>query len=102
MPYENALESALARPQQRWRYERRADLSTVAAAYAFGLVKNHPNRDGNTRIGFLALVMFLGINGFEFDAPEPEVVAEILLLADGKQTEDRLANWVRSHIHRSR
>ena len=99
---ENALESGLARPQQRWHYERKADLATVAAAYAFGLVKNHPYRDGNKRIGFLALVTFLGINGFEFDAPEPEVVAEILLLADGKQSEDRLANWVRSHIHRPR
>jgi len=99
---ENALESALARPQQRRHYGQEVDLATVAAAYAFGLVKNHPYRDGNKRIGFLALVTFLGINGLAFDAPEQEVVAEMLLLADGKLSEDQLATWVRSHIHRSK
>ena len=57
---ENALESALARPQQKWRYAEGADVATLAAAYAFGLTKNHPYRDGNKRIGFLALATFLG------------------------------------------
>jgi death-on-curing protein len=95
---ENALESALARPRQRWHYGQQVDVATVAAAYAFGLVRNQPYRDGNKRIGFLALVTFLGINGLEFDAPEPEVVTEMLLLADGKRSERQLAAWIRSHI----
>ena len=99
---DNALESALARPQQRWHYGQEVDIAALAAAYAFGLVKNHPYRDGNKRIGFLALVTFLGINGFDFDAPEQEVVAEMLMLADGRLSEEQLAEWVRSHISRSK
>lgn len=94
---ENALESALARPRQRWHHAPDADLATTAAAYAFGLVRNHPYRDGNKRIGFLALVTFLGVNGLDCDAPESEVVAEILLLADGKVSEQQLAEWIRIH-----
>lgn len=99
---ENALESALARPQQRWHYRPDVDVATLAAAYAFGLVKNHPYRDGNKRIGFLAAVTFLGINGFDFDATEHEIVAGMLMLADGKLSEEQLADWVRSHITPSR
>jgi death on curing protein len=95
---ENALESALARPRQRWQYDPNVDTGAVAAAYAFGLVNNHPYRDGNKRIGFLAMVTFLGINGFDFDAPEPEVVTRILMLADGSLSEEQLAEWIRSRI----
>ncbi|MEO7193151.1 MAG: type II toxin-antitoxin system death-on-curing family toxin [Vicinamibacterales bacterium] len=53
----------------------------LGAAYAFGLVRNHPYRDGNKRIGFLAMVTFLGRNGYEFTAGDAEVVGEILALA---------------------
>lgn len=95
---ENALESALARPQQKWHYASDADLVTLAAAYAFGLVKNHPYRDGNKRIGFLAMVTFLGINGRDFQATDAEVVTEIVALADGRVTEEQLAYWIRLHI----
>lgn len=66
----SAAASALARPQQRWHSGQEVDLATLAAAYAFGVVKNHPYRDGNTRIGFLALVTCLNVNGLAFDAPE--------------------------------
>jgi death-on-curing protein len=59
----NVLESALARPQQKWHDAADTDLATVAAAFGFGLVKNHPYRDGNTRIGLLAIAAFLGIIG---------------------------------------
>ncbi|MGH8639086.1 MAG: type II toxin-antitoxin system death-on-curing family toxin [Burkholderiales bacterium] len=97
---ETALESALARPQQRWHYGQGGDLSTVAAAYAFGLVKNHPYRDGNKRNGFLAMVTFLGLNGFEFEAPEAEIVTRIVTLAAGQLTEEQLAEWIRSRIVR--
>jgi death on curing protein len=94
---ENVLESALARPQQKWRYSRRLDVPMLAAAYAFGLVQNHPYRDGNKRVGFLALVTFLGVNDYEFSATEAEVVSEILALAAGTVSERALADWVRKH-----
>jgi death on curing protein len=95
---ENVLESALARPQQKWHYDNATDLSSLAAAYAFGFVKNHPYRDGNKRIGFLTLVTFLGINGVEFDAAEADVVATIVSLADGTTSETQLAHWIRRGV----
>ncbi len=97
---ESALESALARPRQRWQYAEDADREVAAAAYAFGLVRNHPYRDGNKRVGFLALVAFLEINGLDFDAPEPAVVTTMLALAGGRLSEERLAEWVRAHVSR--
>jgi death-on-curing protein len=93
----NVLESALARPKQKWHYAERTDLPLLAAAYAFGLVANHPYRDGNKRIGFLAMVTFLGINGYDFEATEPEVVTEFLALAAGRVSEAALADWIRQH-----
>jgi death-on-curing protein len=92
---ENLLESALARSKQKWHYGNRPDLPVLAAAYAFGLVTSHPYRDGNKRIGFLAMVTFLGINGHSFDAAEPDVVAEFLGLAGGRVSEAALADWIR-------
>ena len=94
---ENALESALARPQQKWHYEDRVDVPALAAAYAFGLARNHPYRDGNKRIGFLAMVTFLGLNGYEFSAADAEVVAEIVALAAGTVSEEALTTWIRHH-----
>ena len=94
---ENLLESALARPQQQWHYGGKTDIPALAAAYAFGLVRNHPYRDGNKRIGFLAMVTFMGINGYEFDANDAEVIAEIVALADGRVSEEALVEWVRAH-----
>lgn len=99
---ENVLESALARPQQKWHYEAEVDVPMLAAAYAFGLVKNHPYRDGNKRIGFLAMVTFLGINGHELDATDAEVVAEFLAVADGSVSEGVLATWIREHATKRR
>ena len=94
---ENGLESALARSQQKWHNAHVTDVSTLAAPYGFGLVKNHPYRDGNKRIGFLAMATFLGINGHDLDATDAEVVAEIMALADGSVSEDGLADWIRQH-----
>ena len=94
---EHALESALARPLQKWHDEANADLPMLAAAYAFGLVRNHPYRDGNKRIGFLAMVTFIGMNGAELEATDAEVVAEIIALADGTLSETELTDWVRQH-----
>lgn len=99
---ENALESALARPRQKWNDSDRADVPVLAGAYAFGLVQSHPYRDGNKRIGFLAMVTFLGVNGHDFSATEAEVVAEFLALADGRVSEEALADWIRQHSFKRR
>jgi death-on-curing protein len=94
---ENVLESALARPKQKWHYAENRDLASLAAAYGFGLVKNHPYRDGNKRIGFLAIVTFLGVNGYNFSATDVDVVTEVLALAHGRVSEAELADWIRLH-----
>ncbi len=99
---ENVLESALARPQQKWHYGAVADVPMLAAAYAFGLVRNHPYRDGNKRIGFLAMVTFLSINGYTLEVTEAEVVTEFVALAAGNVSEDELADWIRDHSNKPR
>ena len=98
---ETVLESALARPRQKWHYGD-SDIPRLAAAYAFGLVKNHAYRDGNKRIGFLAMATFLGLNGFELSATDAEAVAEFVALADGRVSEDALADWIRKLSARRR
>jgi len=99
---ENALESALGRPRQRWHYGENVDIASLAAAYGFGLVKNHPYRDGNKRIGFLALVTFLGLNRYDLRATDADVVTQIVALADGRVSEDALADWIRRHAAKQR
>jgi len=94
---ENALESALSRARNKWVYGEERDLAALAAAYGFGIVTSHPYCDGNKRIGFLALVTFLGINGRDFHATDSEVVTEILKLAGGQLSENQLADWIRKH-----
>ena len=94
---ENVLESALARARHKWHYAEHIDAVGLAAAYAFGLVQNHPYRDGNKRIGFLAMVTFLELNGYAFDTDDADVVATILALADGQLSEETLAEWIRQH-----
>ena len=90
------LESALDRPKNKWAYGER-DLAALAAAHAFGIARNHPFVDGNKRASFLALVTFLGLNGIDFLAPEPETAAAILALAAGEIEEDGLARWIRDN-----
>jgi death-on-curing protein len=99
---ENVLESALARPQQKWHYATQSDIATLAAAYGFGLVKNHPYRDGNKRIAFLAMVTFLGMNGRDLEASDADVVTEMLALAAGRVSEEELADWLRRHSRKRR
>jgi death-on-curing protein len=94
---ETVLESALARPRQKWSYADQVEVPMLAAAHAFGLVRNHPYRDGNKRVGFLAMVTLLGLNGYDFSASEAEVVTQIVALADGTVSEEALAEWVRQH-----
>lgn len=95
---ENALESALARPRNRWVYGRTRDLSTLGATYGFGLARSHPYRDGNKRIAFLTLAVFLGLNGYEIEASEAEVVSVFVNLAAGRMSEKALAKWTRAHV----
>jgi death-on-curing protein len=99
---ENALESALARPQQKWHYGSVTDIRLLAGAYAFGLARNHPYRDGNKRIGFLAMVTFLGLNGYTFEATDADVVTQFVALAAGDLSEEQLAGWVRDHSRKLR
>lgn len=99
---ENVLESALARPRQKWHYAAHSDVPELAAAYAFGLVGTHPYRDGNKRIGFLAMVTFLGINGYTFEATDAEVVTRFVALTAGDVSEDQLAAWIRGCSRKQR
>ena len=99
---ENVLESALARPKQKWHDGGRTDLPMLAAAYAFGLVTSRPYRDGNKRVGVLAMITFLGVNGHDFHATEADVVAEFLALAAGRVPEEDLADWIRQHSSKRR
>lgn len=92
------LESALARPRHRWSLEPDTDLPSLAASYGYGLVNNHPFLDGNKRIGFVAMNMFLLINGQEIDAPEPEVIAVMIQVADSTLDEPGLVQWLRSVV----
>jgi death-on-curing protein len=93
---EGALESALGRPVNRWAYEE-ADLAALAAAYAFGIARNHPFVDGNKRAALLVLVTFLGLNGIDFVADEAEAVVMIRGLAAGEIDEAGLTRWIRDN-----
>lgn len=88
------LGSAVDRPRNKWAYGETV-LAVLAAAYAFGLSRNHPFVDGNKRVSLLALLTFLGLNDIDFIVPETEAAAAILALADGEIDEDGLARWIR-------
>ena len=90
------LESALGRPQNKYGYGD-TDLAALAAAYAFGIAKNHPFVDGNKRAAFAAIIVFLGLNGIDFLAPEAEASAIILSLAAGEVSEESLARWIKDN-----
>jgi death-on-curing protein len=88
-----ALESALARPLNRYHYGN-TDLASLAAAYGFGLSRNHAFVDGNKRTAFLAIVTFLGLNEVDFVVAEPEAVVMMLALAAGEVDEAGLTQWI--------
>lgn len=95
---EGLLQSALARPVNLEAYAEEADLADLAAAYGFGIAKNHPFVDGNKRTALIAIYVFLGLNGIDFDVQEEAAYFEILELAAGNRSEDELANWIRVTI----
>lgn len=88
------LESALARPLNLAAYGK-PDAGDLAAAYAFGLAKNHPFIDGNKRTAFVALELFLALNGRELTADDARCVVTMLAVAAGTMTEAMLADWIR-------
>jgi len=95
---EGAIESALARARNQWEYAEERDIAALAAAYGFGLTRSHGYSDGNKRVGFVAMAVFLELNGRELDAPEPEVVRVMLGVASGDVAEPELADWLRRHL----
>jgi death on curing protein len=97
---EHLLESALAKPQQLFHYSKPA-MADLAAAYAAGIVKNHPFLDGNKRTGFLLGAGFLERNGFEFYATEAEAVVCTLALAAGELSEAAYAEWLKANSKRA-
>ena len=93
---EALLESALARPLNRAGYGE-PDVAELGAIYAIGIARNHPFIDGNKRAGFMAMVLFLSLNGMPLEAPEPEAIVAMLDMASGEMGEDEFTAWVRLH-----
>ena len=94
------LESALARPRNLAHYGQ-PDACELAAAYAFGLAKNHPFIDGNKRSAFVATELFLMLNGWRLTAGDADCVMVMLRLAAGEVDEASFAQWHRDHVERS-
>lgn len=94
------LESALDRPRNKWAYEK-ADLPALAAAYGYGIAKNHPFVDGNKRTSLLAIYTFLGINGVDFIVPEADAAAMIFSLAADEVSEESLTRWIKDNWPKS-
>ena len=90
------LSSALARPQNRAVYGEPSAFK-LAAAYAFGIIQDHPFMDGNKRTGFLASYVFIFLNGWELTASEAEAVAAVVALATGEMDETGFSDWLKDH-----
>jgi death-on-curing protein len=93
---EGLLRSALERPVNKWHYEQ-AEIAELAAAYAFGLAKNHAFVDGNKRIAFMAMMTFLRKNDVRFAPKQADATNIILALAAGEVSEESLARWIRDN-----
>jgi death-on-curing protein len=98
---EGLFSSAMARPQNRAAYGDRPDAADLAAAYAFGLARNHPFLDGNKRTAFVVMELFLNLNGWTLDADDAVCISMMLKLAAGKLSEEMLAKWLRGPIERN-
>jgi death-on-curing protein len=94
---EGMLDSALMRPVNAWAYRGEDRIAYLAAAYAFGLSRNHPFIDGNKRAAFIAYVGLLKLNGFNLTATQPEAYKTMIALAAGGMTEDAFAAWIDTH-----
>jgi death-on-curing protein len=94
---EGALESALARPMNRWHYGEE-DRAALAAAYAFGIARNHPFVDGNKRTAWVFARLFLALNGATIQFDPQDAIRTVLALAAGELSEDALAEWFRQRM----
>ena len=92
------LQSALARPLNLASYGE-PNVADLAASYAIAIARNHPFVDGNKRAAFMAMVLFLALNGMELEAPEPEATVAMLDMAAGQLTDTEFTLWVREHAH---
>jgi death-on-curing protein len=95
------LDSALAAPRHHYTYGER-DIFVLAAAYAYGITRNHPFIDGNKRTAFLAAYTFLGINGWELNTPEEQVVQMVMGLSDRSVSPEAFAEWLRTACRKPR
>lgn len=94
------LESALARPQNRWSYGEN-DMAALAAAYAFGVARNHPFVDGNKRTAWVLLRLFLALNDCKLNFDPADAIRIMLALAAGELAEEELTGWLREHLVRA-
>ncbi len=96
---EGLLESALARAQNQWAYqEPKPNIAALAAAYAYGIARNHPFVDGNKRTAFVACRLFLMINNCDIEATQEEKYTTFLSLAAGDLSEQELVDWIESKL----
>jgi death-on-curing protein len=93
---EGLLESALARPRQLAAYGK-PDFAELAASYGFGLAKNHAFVDGNKRAAFLAVGLFLALNGYRLNASQPDATLTVMALAAGELNEEEFGRWIRAN-----
>ena len=91
------LETVPARPRNKVAYED-ADIAGLAAAYAWGIVRNHPFHDGNKRTGLLAMELFLSLNGCALVVDDAACISTFMRLAAGELSEEELAVWQRAHL----
>ncbi len=93
------LSSALARPKHLYGYSSdETDIPALAAAYAFGLARNHPFVDGNKRTAAVVCEAFIELNGYLLDATDDELFPIVLRLAEGDLSESELVDWLRDHV----
>lgn len=97
---EGLLDSALARPLNSHAYEEVTDIARLAAAYGFGIAKNHPFVDGNKRAAFLSVGLFLGLNGQRLVADKADAIRVMLAVAGGELSESEFAEWIKVHMKR--
>jgi len=95
---EGLLASALARPRNLEAYGENVDAAALAAAYAFGIARNHPFLDGNKRTAFVVMELFLSLNGWILNANDADCISTMLSLAAGELGEKALATWLRRHL----
>ena len=97
---EGLLDSALHRPLNLLAYGKPSPFD-LAASYAFGIIKNHPFVDGNKRTGFIAAVVFLELNGYDFRASEVDATLQTLALAAGETSEAAFSKWLKVNSKRA-